>query len=116
MSQVKTITLHDGRVMTVEELYPEYHDLSLRSTKSIVDSIPNNTFLGKLSEITEEQILEHNLVEGNNGGQNDTMWKDHRWRTNFFAFQCDTPKDSLLSLLEVNKVDTTKEYVLILKN
>lgn len=115
MSEVKTITLHDGRLITVEELPEEYKDWPFRSVKSVVNSIPGNIFLGRLSEITEEQIVEHNLVQSGFFEHGFCEQKEGYYDYEMEYFTDVTAKESLLSLLKVNGIDTTKEWVLILK-
>lgn len=77
---------------------------------------PDFNLLGVLSEITEEQILFAGIAEGNNGDEDDTMWRKYNQRQDtFFLFTCPTPKESLLSLLKSENIDTSRDWVLILK-
>ena len=57
--------------------------------------------LGKLSEIKEEEAKK--IVDGNNDGNNDTMWYDYaKPNTCFFCFTKNTAIESLQSLIDIN--------------
>jgi len=57
----------------------------------------NYKILGKFSDLKDQDLLPY--VEGNNGGNDDTMWFDYIYDNHAFApFQCDSPRKSILSL------------------
>lgn len=129
MSDIHTIKLHDRRILVLfeklewsetEEELSVYLDTVYAPIKE--DMFNDICHFGRyglltvgLSELTEEQIIENDIVEidcmsnfwGSATGYTDYM------RLHKYLFT--DAKDSLLSLLKANNIDTTKEWVLILK-
>lgn len=69
------------------------------------------SIIGLASELTEWDW--EGIVEGNNGGQNDTMWYDYTQpKTCFFCFTKTTATESGLSLL--SSLGLNKETTLII--
>lgn len=93
-----SIILHDGRELFVDPPYKMYAPLE----------VP--VFVANLSEITEEAIIENNLIMSFAG-----QWFDYSGGVIGMTIKELTPKESLLSLLKSNNIDTSKEWVLILK-
>lgn len=67
--------------------------------------------LGRANEITEGQARE--LVGGNNGGCDDTMWMDYESKPTFFLFTKPTALESFQSWLRAN--NSSNEVLLIKK-
>lgn len=138
MSDIHTIKLHDGRVLVLfeklegsetEEELSVYLDTVFDTIKE--DMFHHISHFGRyglltvvLSELTEEQIIENNIINkvskvGLKGL--DYIIEDgycHHTMTGFdgtIPQVSDTAKESLLLLLKENNIDTTKEWVLILK-
>jgi hypothetical protein len=128
MSEIKTITLRDKRVITllpfpdfftdrcvdkefameVFEAYKYFAEVTLYDEE--VKKYVKSEYLGKLSEITEEQIVCHSIVM-EFGGQ----WFDYMGGVIGMTIKKLTTKESLLSLLKANNIDISKEWVVILK-
>jgi hypothetical protein len=129
MSNVKTIKLDYGQELL----------LSTNISDLIWDSeSKTHEFIGELSKITKQQIIDHKLVSVlgrifkycptdevtvksllnlSHLNEINTCYWDYAEGAinNVLQPKCLTAKQSLLSLLQANNIDTSKEWVLILK-
>lgn len=69
------------------------------------------TIIGLAQDVTEEVAAD--IIEGNNMGNHDTMWRDYtKPHFSFAVFHCSTTLESLQSLLR-NKGCDTGTWILI---
>ena len=77
-------------------------------------SIENLKILGKLSELSEENCSKfvHKMI-GNNPSEQEIKFRGKYYNYLDYTIYCLTAKESLISLLQSNRVDTNKNLLLI---